>query len=261
MVRHRGTERGVEMRKFFAAPENVTESEITLYGSDVNHIEKVLRMKAGDKVMVSDGSRVNYLSAIKTMTDDRVELEILEKCPAKRELASAITLYQGLPKGDKMDLITQKAVELGASRIVPVKMQRAVVKLDDRKAEKKVSRWNKIAEGASKQSGRDVIPEVSLPLSMAEALRDAKTLDHVLFPYELAEDMAESAKVLRDIRPGERVGVFIGPEGGFSKEEAEEILEAGGKMMSLGKRILRTETAALAVLAILMFDMEKKEVE
>jgi len=155
-----------------------------------------------------------------------------------------------------MELIVQKAVELGAYEIVPVVTKRAVVKLDDKKASKKVERWNSIAESGAKQSGRNVIPEVKTVMSFKEAVAYAKQLDVVLIPYELAEGMQETKQIISAIHPGESVGIFIGPEGGFEETEVEYAMENGIKPITLGKRILRTETAGLTTLSILMYHLE-----
>lgn len=172
------------------------------------------------------------------------------------ELSSRLILYQGLPKGDKMELIVQKAVELGVSRIVPVSLKRCVVKLDAKKAEAKRRRWQAVAESAAKQSGRSVIPQVDPVMTLEEALRDAKALDFRLIPYECARGMEEARSVLGKIQKGRSTGVFIGPEGGFEKSEVEAAVEAGAHPISLGRRILRTETAGICILSVLMFHLE-----
>ena len=174
------------------------------------------------------------------------------------ELPSKIYLFQGLPKADKMELIIQKAVELGAYEVIPVSTKRAVVKLDDKKAGKKVERWNSIAESGAKQSGRNVIPKVTEVMSFKNALEYAKGLDVLFIPYELAEGMEETRELIEQIQPGQSVGIFIGPEGGFEVSEVESTIEYGAKPITLGKRILRTETAGLTMLSILMYHLEGK---
>ena len=245
------------MHHFFVTPAQVQESTIYIEGPDVNHMKNVLRMKYGEQLEVSDGNNLKYVCSIQSYEEDRAVLEIIEKKEADTELASEIYLFQGLPKSDKMDLIVQKAVELGVSYVVPVATKRAVVKLDEKKAAKKVERWNSIAESAAKQAGRSKIPEVTSVMSFKEALAKSRTLDVVLIPYELAEGMKESKKIIREIGKGRSIGIFIGPEGGFDHEEVEQAVECGAKAITLGKRILRTETAGLAVLAILMFELEE----
>ncbi|MGF0031948.1 16S rRNA (uracil(1498)-N(3))-methyltransferase [Bariatricus sp. SGI.154] len=244
------------MQHFFVTPSQVKEKKIYIEGSDVNHMKNVLRMRIGEELVVSDGNNLQYRCAVEGYEEGIAVLEILEELPVDTELPSCIYLFQGLPKQDKMELIVQKAVELGACQIVPVATKRAVVKLDEKKAAKKVERWQQIAESAAKQAGRGVIPEVARVMSYKEALKCAEGLDVVLIPYELAEGMEETRKVIEAIRPGQSVGIFIGPEGGFEKEEVELAMEYGAKAITLGKRILRTETAGLTTLSVLMFHLE-----
>lgn len=245
------------MHHFFVTPAQVDESTIYIEGPDVNHMKNVLRMKYGEQLEVSDGNNLKYVCSVQAYEDDKAILDILEKKEADTELDSEIYLFQGLPKSDKMDLIVQKAVELGVSYVVPVSTKRAVVKLDEKKAAKKVDRWNTIAESAAKQAGRSKIPEVTQVMSFNEALKKSQELDVVLIPYELAEGMSEARKIIRNIGKGQSIGIFIGPEGGFDHDEVEKAVECGAKSITLGKRILRTETAGLAVLAILMFELEE----
>lgn len=249
------------MQHFFVTPSQVEEDSIIITGSDVNHMKNVLRMRPGEEVTVSDGNNFQYLCKVEGYGEDtgkeaQAFLKIVEKNMADTELPSRIYLFQGLPKQDKMELIVQKAVELGAYEVIPVETKRAVVKLDQKKASKKVARWQEIAKSAAKQAGRAVIPEVAQVHSWKEALEYAKTLDVILIPYELAEGMAETKKVISTIRPGQSIGIFIGPEGGFEKEEVLQAVEAGASTITLGKRILRTETAGLTTLSILMFHLE-----
>lgn len=244
------------MYHFFVTPEQVKEENIWIEGSDVNHIKNVLRMKVGEELQISDGNNKKYLCEIASMSADSVCVSIKEELVSDTELPSKLYLFQGLPKSDKMELIVQKAVELGVYEIIPVATKRAVVKLDDKKAAKKVERWNSISEGGAKQSGRDVIPEVKQVMSYKEAMQYAKELDVVLIPYELAEGMEETRQVIEAIRPGQSVGIFIGPEGGFETEEVEYALAQRAKAITLGKRILRTETAGLTTLSILMYHLE-----
>lgn len=244
------------MHHFFVTPQQVKGNKIYIEGSDVNHIKNVLRMKMGENLQISDGNNKKYLCEIASMTSDEVCVTIKEEQCADNELPSKIYLFQGLPKGDKMELIVQKAVELGAYEIIPVSTKRAVVKLDEKKASKKVERWNGIAEGGAKQSGRNVIPKVTEVMPFKEAIQYAKALDVVLIPYELAEGMQETKAILSGILPGQSVGVFIGPEGGFETAEVEYAVANGAKPITLGKRILRTETAGLATLSILMCHLE-----
>ena len=246
------------MYHFFVTPEQVKGEEIQIVGSDVNHIKNVLRMKIGEELQISDGNNKKYLCEIASMTSDEVCLQIKEELKSDTELPSKIYLFQGLPKSDKMELIVQKAVELGVYEIIPVATKRAVVKLDDKKASKKVERWNAISEGAAKQSGRNVVPEVKSVMSYKEAIQYAESLDVILIPYELAEGMEETRQIIEGIQPGQSIGIFIGPEGGFETQEVEYAMEHGAKAITLGKRILRTETAGLTTLSILMYHLESK---
>ena len=254
------------MQHFFADRSWVQGDKIRLEGSDVNHMKNVLRMKEGEEVQVSDGTGNAYLCQIEGYEGDQAVLKIREKTEKDTELPSKIWLFQGLPKGDKMELIIQKAVELGASRIVPVASKRCVVRLDEKKAQSKVKRWQAIAESAAKQSGRAVVPEVKLPVSYREAMKLSEELDVKLIPYECADEllsgteetpMERTRNRLKTILPGQSIGIMIGPEGGLEKAEVEQSMEAGFAPVTLGKRILRTETAGLCILSVLMFQLEE----
>ena len=245
------------MHRFFAEPGQIGEKEIVITGADVNHIRNVLRMRADEEVLIADGQGAEYRCKLTELGENEVRAQILWKLDGNAELASAITLFQGLPKSDKMDLIVQKCVELGVDRIVPVSTKRAVVKLDAKKEQTRLKRWKTISESAAKQSGRGVIPEVSGVMSFGKALEEAKKLDVLLIPYERAEHMTETRRVMGEIRPGQSVGIFIGPEGGFEESEVEEAVAAGAQAITLGRRILRTETAGLAVMAMLGYLLEE----
>ena len=249
------------MQRFFVESYQIQEKEsrITLTGTDLNHMKNVLRMRIGEEVWISDGSEKEYHCTIDEFMEDCAILHILEIEEAGYELPNRIYLFQGLPKGDKMELIIQKAVELGAYSIVPVEMKRCVVKLDAKKAQKKTVRWQQISESAAKQSKRMLIPEVKSVMSWREALAFAKELDVLMVPYELAKGMRETREIISSIRPGQSVGIFIGPEGGFEEEEIQTAMEMGAKPVTLGKRILRTETAGMTMLSVLMFTLEKED--
>ena len=245
------------MHHFFVTPQQISGDKIRIEGGDVNHMKNVLRMKLHEKAEISDGESRTYLCEVEAYEEDMAVLHILEEMEADTEPASKLYLFQGLPKSDKMELIVQKAVELGVYKIVPVAMKRCVVRLDDKKAAKKADRWNSIAESAAKQAGRSRIPEVTMPLSYKEALKMAEELDVTLLPYELAGGMEVTREVIRQIKSGQSVGIFIGPEGGFEPEEVDAAVSMGAKVITLGRRILRTETAGLATLAVLMFELEQ----
>ena len=245
------------MQRFFVTPDQVGVDKIRIQGSDVNHMKNVLRMRPGEEVMVSDGNNRQYRCRVEDYPEGEAVLAILEAGLVDTELPSRIYLFQGLPKQEKMELIVQKAVELGVCQVIPVQTRRCVVKLDAKKAAKKVQRWQQIAESAAKQAGRGYIPAVSEVMTFQEALAFSEALDIRLIPYELADGMEGTRKILDGIRPGQSVGIFIGPEGGFEKEEVGRAVEAGALPITLGKRILRTETAGIAVLSILMYRLEK----
>ena len=246
------------MQRFFVEPHQIDEAahQIHIVGTDVNHISNVLRMKQGEEVWISDGGKKEYRCAIEAFSADEVLLHIIYAQEPDYELSSRIYLFQGLPKADKMELIIQKAVELGAYEIIPVETKRCVVKLDGKKAAKKVDRWQQIAESAAKQSKRMLIPNVHQVLSFKEALKYAESMDIRLIPYELAKGMQETKEILAAIELGQSIGIFIGPEGGFEEKEVEAAISEGAKPITLGKRILRTETAGLAILSVLMFQLE-----
>ena len=246
------------MQRFFVEPHQIDEAahQIHIIGTDVNHISNVLRMKQGEEVWISDGGKKEYRCAIEAFSADEVLLHIIYAQEPDYELSSRIYLFQGLPKADKMELIIQKAVELGAYEIIPVETKRCVVKLDGKKAAKKVDRWQQIAESAAKQSKRMLIPNVHQVLSFKEALKYAESMDIRLIPYELAKGMQETKEILAAIELGQSIGIFIGPEGGFEEKEVEAAISEGAKPITLGKRILRTETAGLAILSVLMFQLE-----
>ena len=243
------------MYHFFVAPEQIGEKEIWIEGSDVNHIRNVLRMTPGEKITVSSGADgKEYFCEIRRLLEDQVVAEILEQKEASSELPSKLALFQGLPKSDKMELIIQKCVELGVERIVAVSTARAIVKLD-KKESKKLERWQKIAEAAAKQSGRGRIPTIGeRVLHFREAVAEAKALDGAIIPYE-KEEKTGLRKFVQSFS-GESVGVFIGPEGGFTEEEIAWAQENGVTPITLGKRILRTETAGMTTTAILLYELE-----
>ncbi len=245
------------MYRFFVEPSQIQDKRIVITGSDYNHIRNVLRMKIGEELAVSNGSDGReYRCGIEAYTDGEVICTLRFIKEDGVELPSRIYLFQGLPKADKMELVIQKAIELGAYEVIPVAAKRCVVRLDEKKAAAKVSRWQGIAEAAAKQSKRGVIPTVHDVMSMQEAIAYARDMETKLIPYELAEDMQHTKNVIESVRPGGRIAVFIGPEGGFEESEVEAAIGAGIEPVTLGRRILRTETAGLAVLSWLMYQLE-----
>ena len=231
---------------------------IIIKGKDVNHIKNVLRMKAGDEISVSNGiDGKEYRCGIDTFWEEEIICELRFVKEEGVELPSKIYLFQGLPKADKMELIIQKAVELGAYEIIPVVAKRSVVKLDEKKAKSKILRWQGIAEAAAKQSKRGIIPRVHEVMGFRDAVSYSSLAQAKMIPYELAEGMEKTKQIISGLKPGENIAVFIGPEGGFAEEEIEEAVKAGIIPITLGKRILRTETAGMTVLSILMYHLEQ----
>lgn len=245
------------MYRFFVRPEQIRDGNIEITGDDVHHIRQVLRMRPGEEVLVSSGDDWEYTCRITALEDERVSAQILDVQKPGRELASRLYLFQCIPKGDKMEWIIQKAVELGVYQIIPVASRRCVVKLDGKKAESRLARWNAVAASAAKQSKRMIVPGVMPLQNFSEALRRAEELDVRLIPYERAEGMAATRRLLGQILPGQSVGILIGPEGGFEEEEVKAAEQAGFCSVTLGKRILRTETAGITALSILMYLLEQ----
>lgn len=241
------------MYNFFIEKVDTAADKYYITGQDYNHVKNVLRMKVGDKLLVS-ANQTSDLCVIDSFESDKVIVSVLEKDYQNTNLPINISLYQGLPKSDKLELIIQKTVELGVAEILPVQMSRSIVKLDKKSA--KVERWTAISESAAKQSKRNSIPFVSAPLTFTETLERAKKSDLFLVPYESEEGMQSTVDALSLIKKGMSVSVLIGPEGGFSENEIKQAMDAGAKIISLGKRILRTETAAILSVGMLMMHAE-----
>ena len=249
------------MHRFFVGRDQIdTENRTAIItGDDVSHIKNVLRMKAGEEVsLMISGDGDEYRCAIREYADDGVRLDLLFIKQSNAELPCRTVLYQALPKADKMEFIIMKAVELGVSAIVPVATERAIVRLEGGRAEKRTARWNAIAEAAAKQSKRAVIPEVRPIMTMKEAIADCRGFAAKIIPYELSDSdgMEKTRKIIRDIKPGMDVAVFIGPEGGFTDNEIKAAESEGIVPVTLGRRILRTETAGLVVLSWLVYELE-----
>ena len=245
------------MYRFFVEPSQIQDKKIIITGSDVNHIRNVLRMKIGEEIAVSNGiDNREYRCGIEEYTEQEVICTLRFVKEDGVELPAKIYLFQGLPKADKMELIIQKAVELGVHEVIPMATKRCVVKLDEKKAAAKVSRWQGIAEAAAKQSRRGVIPAVHDVMGMKDAVAYAHSMDVRIIPYELAEEMHHTKEIIEAVKAGQSVAVFIGPEGGFEESEIQEALAAGIEPVTLGRRILRTETAGMTVLSWLMYHLE-----
>lgn len=246
------------MFNFFATENSRQGDCFFITGGDLNHIKNVLRMHTGDELLVSEDGE-SHLCEIESLSEDTAVVRIKEENYKNTELPVRLYLFQGLPKSDKMELIIQKAVELGVYAVIPTEMSRCVVKLEDKKKKSKVERWQAISESAAKQSKRNIIPEIMNVMSFGEALQFAKGLDLILVPYESKDGMISTKKALEAVTPGKSVGIFIGPEGGFDEKEIEKAQTAGGEIISLGKRILRTETAAITALSMCMLYVEMNE--
>lgn len=245
------------MHHFFVEPSDVGDSLISIKGQDVNHIRNVLRMKIGEEILISDGTGKDYVCEVAELSDDIVTAKITDFLAEGRELKTELYLFQGLPKSDKMELIIQKAVELGVKAIIPVSTSRSIVKLDGKKEESKIKRWQAISESAAKQSKRGIIPEVKSIMSFKEAINYVNDFDVKIIPYENANNMAETKQIVSSIKEKMKVAIFIGPEGGFADSEIDYALEKDVKPISLGKRILRTETAGMTILSVIMFNIEE----
>ena len=243
------------MFNFFVEEAAMQGERFCITGPDHNHIRNVLRMQVGDTFLVSCAG-FSHLCRLEAFEGDAVIAQMIEENYQDTELPVRFVLFQGLPKGDKLELIIQKTVELGVAEIVPVQMSRCVVKLDEKKAKAKQTRWQAIAESAAKQSKRSVIPAVSQAVSYKQALAQAKELDLLLVPYESACGMAATREALAHIKAGMSVGILIGPEGGFDPAEIALSEQAGGLTISLGKRILRAETAAVTAVGMGMLHVE-----
>lgn len=243
------------MPKFFVLPEKVKDGRIIIDTDDVLHIKRVLRMSEGDELLICDSTGTDYETKISEIADKTITCDIISEKKSDTESDISITLYQGIPKGSKMELIIQKNTELGVAKIVPVSMQRCVSKLENQKAEeKKVQRWQKIAEEAAKQSGRGIIPEISMPQTLKQAAENIKKSDLSFVPYE-CEEQNSLKPLLKSHRDAKTVSFLIGPEGGFDVSEIEILKECGIYPVTLGKRILRTETAGMAVTAMVMYEI------
>lgn len=243
------------MGRFFVLPEQIKENTVEITGSDVNHIANVLRHSKGDNIMISSEGFL-YDCTIDEILKDRIVAIINKRTKMDTELNVEVVLYQGLPKGDKMDLIIQKNVELGASLIVPVIMERTIVRIEGKDVRKRVDRWNRIALEAAKQCGRAKVPEVLPPVFFKEFLKHSKGKFKIM-PYE-NENELHLKKFFGSIEKEEDLSfdVLIGPEGGISRQEAGEAEESGFIPVTLGKRILRTETASLYVTSCIAYEFE-----
>lgn len=249
------------MHHFFVDKDKISGSSVILDDhDDYNHAVRVLRLKKGEKIIVSDNEGVDYICIVDEIGDasegEQLKLIIDEVMSENHELPAKVVLFQCLPKSEKMELIIQKAVELGVSDIYPVISKNCVVRLDDKKAASKTKRWQLIAENAAKQSKRSIIPTVHEPVNFRQAVELAEDCDVRIMPYENEDGLVGTCEAIVSFIPGRNVGVFVGPEGGFDPLEVSMAARHGIRPISLGKRILRTETAAIAILSLVMIRLE-----
>lgn len=242
------------MQQIFVDANQIDRDQVLVLGQDAKHLSRVVRIRVGERIRVSVHDGKNYFATVSEVEKDRVVADL--ECESEdTESENRIYLFQGLPKGSKFETIIEKTVELGVYEIIPVEMKNCVVKLDDKKKESKTKRYQAVAESAAKQSKRSIIPNVHEVMKYEEALDYAREIsDVILLPYENEDGMKATKAALEKIKPGTSVSVFIGPEGGFAPEEIEKSQDA--EIISLGKRILRTETAAIATVAMLMLHSE-----
>ena len=243
------------MDRFFTPKSNINLEQNTcvIEGEDVKHISRVLRCRENDKLEVCDMDNNEYICEIKEINKDNILLDIIEKVNIKRESNLKVKLYQGMPKGTKMELILQKLTEIGVDEIVLVQTKRSVTKIDNKKEDKKIERWERIIYEAAKQSKRAKIPKLTGVLTFKEALADMQNNDLNLCPYE-NERTISIKEAIKD-SSANTIGIFVGPEGGFEEEEIEKIQEIDGKVVSLGPRILRTETASIVASSIVLYEL------
>ncbi len=241
------------MHNFFVNNNQITGNIVSITSKDARHIYSVLRMKKGEKIYISNKDTAEkYLSEIENISKEIIQCTILEKVETTEPLTE-VTLFQGLPKADKMEYIIQKSVELGVHEIVPVEMKNCVVKLKD--PDKKILRWQAISESAAKQSKRNIIPKVTGVLSIKNLLEQLKNFDLVIVAYE-NEEKTTLKQVLKETRGNNKIAIIVGPEGGIDKNELDMLVNYGAKAVTLGKRILRTETASIAILSMMIYEFE-----
>ncbi|MCP1356022.1 16S rRNA (uracil(1498)-N(3))-methyltransferase [Aneurinibacillus migulanus] len=244
------------MQRYFVDPSQMDEQYVMITGDDVNHIARVMRSRAGDEIICCNGQGRDVRGAIKEIGADAVRVRILEEDLPSRELPVQVTIAQGLPKGDKMELVIQKGTELGAFSFCVFTSLRTVVKLDDKKEKKRRERWQKIAKEAAEQSHRSRVPDIANMLTWRELLASASQFHYALFAYE-KEETATLRRALSGVPSGSRVLLVIGPEGGFDEKEVIEAETAGFVSVSLGRRILRAETAPLYALSCVSYEFEQ----
>ena len=248
------------MPKFFVTTNQIEGKKISIQNEDVNHIKNVLRAKIDDTIEICDSiTSKNYICKIEQIEDKHIDCHIVEEIESHLEPHIQVSIFQGLPKADKMELVIQKSVELGVYDITPVEMKRCVVKLNDKDKIKKIQRWQKISEGAAKQSGRDRIPTIHPVMNIKAVCENIKEYDLVLVAYENEKENTLKQE-LKNIKQAQnkqmKIAIIIGPEGGIDKEEIAKFEEYNAKIITLGNRILRTETVALNMLSVIMYELD-----
>ena len=247
------------MQKFFVEENQIENDKINIIGEDVKHISNVLRMQKGEQILIGSKETLEtYLTEIEQIEKEKVVAKIIEKLDTQTESNVEIDLYQGLTKADKMELIIQKTTEIGISKVIPVDMVRCIVKLDEKDAKKKIERWQKVAEGAAKQSKRSKIPEIKNKIKIKDLENIISQYDAFIVAYE-EENEITLKQELKKLREQEKykIGILVGPEGGITKEEIEKLTSYNAKVVTLGKRILRTETAPIVLTSNIIYELEK----
>ncbi len=244
------------MQKFFVKDEQINGNRIEITGTDVNHIVNVLRMRREDTVQVNNlSTSENYIAEIIEYSNESITCNIIQKIASKSETSVDIHIYQGIPKADKMELIIQKTVEIGAKKIIPVSMERCIVKLDEKDSIKKVERWQRISEVAAKQSKRDIIPQIENVIKISDLYEKIQEYDLFIVCYE--EESTKTLKeVLKNSNKAIKIGVLIGPEGGIDISEIQNLKQNGATIVTLGNRILRTETAPIVLVSNIIYELE-----
>ena len=246
------------MPRFFIKENQIQNNQITIIGEDVNHIKNVIRKQIGDIIEIcNQDNEKSYKCEIEKIEEKQITTKIIEELKAQ-ESNIKVDIFQGLPKAEKMELIIQKSVELGANAIIPVNMKRCVVKLDSKSEEKKIERWQKISESAAKQCGRNNIPEVKHLVNIKDICNKIKDYDAMIVAYENEKEntLKQELTKLKNKQKNLKIGIVIGPEGGLEEKDVKHLKESGAKIITLGHRILRTETVALNMLSIIMYELE-----
>ena len=244
------------MPKFFVKNNQIKNNIINIIGTDVNHIANVLRLKAENEIQIcNEDSGINYKAKIIDINKEDIKCKIIEEIESKTEVNTHIHIFQGIPKFEKMELIIQKCTELGVKEITPVEMERCVVKLDGKTENKKLERWRKIAEVAAKQSGRDKIPNINNVIKIKNICNILKNYDIVLVPYEKEKITTLKEVLVKLPQKDLKIAIIIGPEGGFEEQEIKMLEQSNCKIVTLGNRILRTETVSIAMTSIILYEL------